>query len=513
MNLHQLVLEQHLKESNQLLESVCKDLTQEQSRIVKGIHKEFLPLIEASLTADQVNQIFTGVQQNSRTALGKGVDTVKKVNDVINQVGGWLQNTAPVQFADQKFEKLKSTIGTKFPELDKQLTSFGTWMKENPGKSAAIIGVLTAIASLAGGPVGGAIAGQILRGSAELIKGEKLSTAVGKGIKTAVMGYLSGKAIEFLSDKVVDAVSNAGQKDLAAMNQAFSDQNYQDALANIDPKIANAIPDIQGSMNYRTMGNINGFNYNYNMILKPDQIRIVDQFEANIRKLETFSPQWYAEHIKMHNFLQSVQKSPDQGLLMAARDALRTAVRAGKEFNFDQVTALLNKEEGLVQKIEILKNLGKGIGAAVQGAIASAADLGKKSMTVTPTASSTSTPAPAPTTESQVRKLFVEIDRQTLILDEGIFDKIKQAGQRLTSKVTADQLMTAWQAAGSPMDSDQIANFLQTQGVSPEVISKVYQDSGLEAPTLDAKVDMPALIKQIQSLAPADQQKILASLA
>lgn len=504
MNLNQLLLEQHLKRGERLLESVCTDLTVEQSRVVRGIYREFKPLIEASLTQDQVNQLFTGVQQNSRTLLGKGVDTVKKVNDVINQVGGWLKDTAPVKFADQKFNDLKAKVGAKFPELDRQLTDFGTWMKENPGKSAAIIGVLTALASLAGGPVGAAIAGQILRGSAELIKGADLSTAVGKGIKTAVMSYLGGKAIEFLSDKVVDAFSNAGQEDLAAMKQAFSDQNYKDALAGVDPKIANAIPDIKDAMNYKTMGNINGFNYNYDMLLKPDQIKILNQFESNISRLESFSPKWAAEHIKMHNFLQGVQKSPDQGLLMAARDALNAAARAGKEFNFDQAMALLNREEGLAQKVEVLKNLGKGIGAAVQGAIASAADLGKKSMTVTPTAPST--PAPAPTTESQVKKLFVTIDRQSLILDEGIFDK-------LTSKITADQLMKAWQAAGSPMDSDQIANFLQTQGVSPEVINKVYKDSGLEAPALDAKIDIPALVQQIKSLAPADQQKVLAALA
>jgi hypothetical protein len=76
----------------------------------------------------------------------------------------------------------------------------GTWAKENPGKTAAIIGVLTTIAALAGGPVGGAIAGQILRGSSELIKGEKLSTAIGKGIKTAALGFVAGKVFDMLGD-------------------------------------------------------------------------------------------------------------------------------------------------------------------------------------------------------------------------------------------------------------------------------------------------------------------------
>jgi hypothetical protein len=104
--------------------------------------------------------------------------------------------------ADEKFEKLKNDINTKFPDskLLDGISDLGIWMKENPGKSAAVIGVLTALASLAGGPVGGAIAGQVLRGAAELIKGEKLSTAMGKGVKTAALGYLSGKAFEMLGN-------------------------------------------------------------------------------------------------------------------------------------------------------------------------------------------------------------------------------------------------------------------------------------------------------------------------
>jgi hypothetical protein len=190
----------------QILRESCDGLTLEQRRIVEGIYNEFVPLIEATLTADQIKQVFGELEKQAvagganRTAIGAGVDVAKKANEVINNVGKWLQNTAPVKMADEKFEKLKNDINKKFPDskLLDGISNLGIWMKENPGKSAAVIGVLTALASLAGGPVGGAIAGQVLRGAAELIKGEKLSTAVGKGIKTAALGYLSGKAFEVL---------------------------------------------------------------------------------------------------------------------------------------------------------------------------------------------------------------------------------------------------------------------------------------------------------------------------
>ena len=39
-----------------------------------------------------------------------------------------------------------------------------------------------------------------MRGAGELIKGSKLSTAVGQGIKTAAFGFLTGKALEELGE-------------------------------------------------------------------------------------------------------------------------------------------------------------------------------------------------------------------------------------------------------------------------------------------------------------------------
>jgi len=196
-----LIFEQHMKNSRTILSESVEGMNALQRSIVEGIYNDLKPLIEASLTSDQVQQLFKGVEQNvsatgnNRTLVGKGKDAVDKVNDTINKVGRWLQDTTPVKAADQKFEQLKTKIASKFPDLDKQLTGLGGWMKENPGKSAAIIGVMTAIAALATGPVGGALAGQILRGSSELIKGSKLSTAAGKGLKTAAVGAAAGAAV------------------------------------------------------------------------------------------------------------------------------------------------------------------------------------------------------------------------------------------------------------------------------------------------------------------------------
>lgn len=203
MNLYSLITEQEIRSVDLLCESMVADMLPEQQQIVEGIVQELRPLINASITVKEIDFLFKGVlveQGSTRSTLGKGIDVVKKTNDIINKTGRWLQDTQPVQNFDSKFEQLKGKITEKFPKLSKNISAVGEWAKANPKKTAAVVGVLTAIAALASGPVGGAVAGQILRGASELLKGEKLSTAVGKGVKSAAIGGLAGLGAESLGD-------------------------------------------------------------------------------------------------------------------------------------------------------------------------------------------------------------------------------------------------------------------------------------------------------------------------
>src|SRR5210317_2020360 len=110
-----------------LLESIQYGMTPDQRRIVEGIVREFMPLYEATLTKDQIDQLFGTIEKDpsSRTALGKGVDVAKKANEIINNIGKWMQDTTPVKAFDSKFEQLKAKIAEKNPKLEKQLTSLG----------------------------------------------------------------------------------------------------------------------------------------------------------------------------------------------------------------------------------------------------------------------------------------------------------------------------------------------------------------------------------------------------
>jgi len=82
------------------------------------------------------------------------------------------------------------------------------------------------------------------------------------------------------------------------------------------------------------------------------------------------------------------------------------------------------------------------------------------------------------------------------LTNEGIGDMFKKAagavgnwartkGKNLTTKVTADKLQSAWKKAGSPTDSDEVAQVLQQAGVSPEVINQIY--TSMKIPTSTAQ--------------------------
>jgi hypothetical protein len=94
--------------------------------------------------------------------------------------------------------------------------------------------------------------------------------------------------------------------------------------------------------------------------------------------------------------------------------------------------------------------------------------------------------------EDQIRRLFRIIDG--LPVNEGMWDTIKGAagnalgavankaatvGKNLTTKITADKLMSAWKSAGSPTDSVEVKSFLKQQGVDATIIDPAMKAVGV----------------------------------
>jgi hypothetical protein len=112
-------------------------------------------------------------------------------------------------------------------------------------------------------------------------------------------------------------------------------------------------------------------------------------------------------------------------------------------------------------------------------------------------------------TEAGVKLLFT-----TIVTEAGMWDKVKGAagaaanklatvGKNLTTKVTADKLMTAWKNAGSPTDSNKIMQLLQTDfKINPEVIKQATEKVGIPSAALPA-IPAPAAAPATTSPSPA----------
>ena len=484
MRISNIIFEQHMANSNRILLESCHGLDAKQREIVESIHREFQPLIEASLSADQIKNIFGAIEKSAtdaggnRTALGAAKDIPGKVNDLISKFGTYLQNTTPVKMADQKFEQLKAKVGSKFPNLDKQLTGMGTWMKENPGKSAAIIGLLTALASLAGGPVGGAIAGQVLRGAAELIKGEKLSTAVGKGIKTAVFGFLSGKAFEMLGDFA---------ETLAIKQIPFGpeDAGFQEVSITGFQKTITA----PGMEWVRTIPSVD-------VIVDPEMASAIRSAQNMLRMGGDAASEGFEQLSAVAKIINSSEYR---------QNIIDTLEVTRKE---------LIKNDSLTQFIAATS---KGLQAVSQGAVAAS------------TGSNTKTDKKEnihvvnrPLSEGQVYLVFKRITES--YLNEGPMDAIKgfagkamdkarTVGTNLTTKITADKLNSAWQKAGAPTDSEELKKFLTGQGVDTVAIDTVYKSMKISSGNTQAATSIYAQVKtDLEKLDKKGKQRLTAYL-
>ena len=411
-----------------LVESVSIGMDRQQKMIVENVVKHFSTLIEASVDPSQIKTIFAQVEKQSsesgknRTVLGKSKDFVSLVNTTINNVGKWLQDTTPVKAFDQKFENLKRSVQQKFGDDSKVISgvkTLGELAKKHPIKTAAIIGVMTVIASLASGPFGGAIAGQILRGTAELLKGEKLSTAIGRGMKTAAFGYLAANVIAELGDWLSGIRANIV---------------YDENTAKV-------------SFGART--EIRGPNYSWTKTISGVEVRVTKEDAEFINSLmDTLENGRPEEKVAAFDSL----------------DVLATDIRTTEYVkNLRELGVQSINNDELYQ---FMQTASKGLQAASQGAAASSGN--KKANE---------------SKDLKYKKLFIVVEQKTLIEGpvsdkiqqsaKSLASKIGTAGKNLTTKVTADKLYSAWQKAGSPTDVAELQNFLKNQGIDDTIIQDV----------------------------------------
>ena len=264
--------------SKTILAEGWQDLNEAQRIYVGKWERDVWPLVESinhifeqTLDAKQIDGIFTNAEKvaidsgDNKTALGKAGQVVgaqaKKLQDQIDQLLKAAQDSGPVKNFDAQFEKLKANLKTKLegnPMGQKIMTmvdGYADFAKGNPAKAAFVIGAMTSVLAFAsGGIVSGAAIGFFLRLANNTLKGDKLSTAVGKGIKGAAIGALAGALGDALGDaeasEMIDGVST---DDAAEVSASVDSEEVKAAMdADVDADGGGETPVLPDIDEYKT---------------------------------------------------------------------------------------------------------------------------------------------------------------------------------------------------------------------------------------------------------------------
>ena len=480
--------------------------------------KEIHPyLIEAAMTPDQIQQLFGQVEKTNRTALGKGVDAVgaakDKISDVwFNKFGGMLQSSKPIEKFDAKFEEIKSKIAAKYPDIAAKLAKYGEFAKNSPnlhkfllaiaGSVAAALGVAAAGGITAGAlavGTGTAVAVGIVNIADRLLQGQKASTAIGRG---ATAGLVAG-------------ITAAGAAKLADLAKTMTAQIGVMKGAGEGVEQLNIIRDAVG-----TPG-MPGFENGIHIAGKTEDIAKLRDLWDQFGKLA-----WDYKPGTDPSALYGPYKE-FAGLVAQMNDP---AYIDGLQLVAAQQQQAIQWVNSAFTAINGAANLAASAGAATAGqAAGGAGETPAAPGAPAPTTTPTPTPAPAPTAPAPKRQSLKQklaarqtneyIDRDLTVrmwmLNEMISKprggvRLTEAGigqalgkgaswlankaKGLTTKTTAADLTAAWQAAGSPTDSEEVAKVLRDAGVGDDIIGKTFTDMGVPAPgapATDANVAAP----------------------
>lgn len=168
-------------------------------------------IIEANLTADQINQLFTNVEQGAtaaggnRTLVGQGKDVASAVNKAWEDLKTKVQNSGPIQkvdaMYDQAAEKLKQATGGDQGVMQ-YVQKYRDFAQKHPIAQSLIYSALIAAAGISGAGLGGAAALGLFKMVDKLLQGEKFSSATYQGAKTGAMAYGASKLGDYIKGKM-----------------------------------------------------------------------------------------------------------------------------------------------------------------------------------------------------------------------------------------------------------------------------------------------------------------------
>ena len=425
---------------------------------------------EANLTADQIQQIFSNIEsgiKDNRTLIGQGKDAATAVNKAWEDLKTKVYNSAPMSdFAsarDQPAEKLKQATGGD-KGVFKYVQKYRDFAEKHPILQSLIYSALIAAAGITGAGVGGAAILGLFKLFDQLLQGKDVRSAIYQGAKTGALAYGASKLGDLIKGKpegnVADTAGKASDTAAGVVNNISPQKLAKGALDIVKEKIAN--------------GEVTDYN-SY-------QEAVYDALQTAAKNsggtASGMSQRMASDMLKM-------------SLDRYAADASGNFVGSGPEKVAKIITAL----GGNVDADKL---------ATAQRAVSSLSGA-KESISFKP---------------STIQTVFATVAlMHNKRIDEGIWDTVKgkaqQFGKNLTTKVTVDKLNSAWKKAGSPTDSDAVAQVIKSMGVDDSVIQQTFNQMNLQySPGGNTRpsVNIDELIAQIKKMPPAQQKEILAML-
>ena len=494
-------------------------------------------LKEAALTADQIQQIFQNVEQgataagDNRTILGKGKDAAAAVNKAWEDLKTKVQNSGPIKNVDAAYDsavaKIETGLGGPDNAINKVIQRYRKFAKEHPIAQGLIYSALIAAAGISGAGLGGAAVLGLLKMADKLLQGEKFSSAAYSGAKTGAMAYGASKIGDMIKGKPEGGVGG-GEMSPDMQQGLAADQAFQDRILNKFPPDKGYTFDSAGkslqvfdangtkvftsdiplkTMDVKTFADLT----NNGQMATPgissgsissDAMAGVSDKAANVASaagevVKGSGVEMFPGLATDQMANNAIKRIADKIAAGAMTDSDLTFLDSTKQFVAAQISDQgyqtapkelwdhYNVLEKMVNKAVEIPKLKESRARYIDKDIASVQHKGKA------------------LSEGQVYMIFNRVcARNDQWLSEGkliegpmdwikdkagqaagaVAGKAKQIGKNLTTKVTADKLNSAWQKAGSPMDSEEVAAILKQAGVGDDVVGKVYTDLKLPAP-------------------------------
>lgn len=487
-----------------LTESSYQTLTETQKVYLNRWEKELWPLLEeytrlaeATLTPDQIQDIFKGAEQramdsgDNKTIAGKvgsgvaaaaklPVDIAKSVDAKINELGKMAQNAGPVKNADAKFEQLKKDITAKNGDskIVQGIQKVSDWAKENPGKASLAVGILTAIAAFAGGPVGGAAAGLILRSTKELLQGEKLSSAVGKSIKTAAYGAIAGWALNGIGDWLeglrFDAVPYDKAPGLQTLEVGFTKTFEVPGFESVKELGSMVVPEDQVGEFTKLLDTLKDATAGSGTTSDPEALNAFNDLWSFAK---TFDKAEFISDMNLQNDIaQNIATANDAFLqnLKMANDAIAAAAQGSLQASGKQTPIKVGGEEVEPEQGELDLQGGSGTKNTESVDYETAYRYMLNEFIAEADPEQGELPLNNPNT------LGAKMKRGLGKAAGKVAAGVKQVGKDLGNKVTANKLNKKWKEMGEPTDAGTIAFILQDAGMSPEDIKAIGQEQEID---------------------------------